>query len=146
MSQNPFREGEIPNPYAPPSMDSASLPTGMLAVPAGFLAVLSTLQGLILTLSLPSQIARLREIDLSTPGGQGELTGGITVLVGWFLAELSILLGSINMMRRRSYGSAMAAAIVSVVPICSPCLVLGIPFGIWAIMVLRKPHVKATFQ
>jgi len=40
----------------------------------------------------------------------------------------------------------MAAAIVACVPFCSPCVVLGIPFGIWALVVMAKPEVRAAFQ
>ena len=32
------------------------------------------------------------------------------------------------------------------VPCISPCCLLGLPFGIWALSVLNKPHVQAAFK
>jgi hypothetical protein len=57
----------------------------------------------------------------------------------------AILFGALKMMRLQSYGWAMAAAILAVIPCLSPCCCLGIPFGIWALVVLSKPEVKAAF-
>jgi hypothetical protein len=46
----------------------------------------------------------------------------------------------------RGYGLAWTAAVASVIPCCSPCYVLGIPFGIWAIILLQKPEVRSRFR
>jgi hypothetical protein len=45
----------------------------------------------------------------------------------------------------RSYGFAFAAAILAMIPCLTPCCVLGLPFGIWALVVLNKPEVKSQF-
>ncbi|MDP8924982.1 MAG: hypothetical protein M3O34_19215 [Chloroflexota bacterium] len=44
----------------------------------------------------------------------------------------------------RSWGVAMAGAILAIVP-CGPCCLLGLPFGIWAILVLIDDEVKQAF-
>jgi hypothetical protein len=57
-----------------------------------------------------------------------------------------IVISSIQKKNASSYGVTMAAAIGSVIPCCSPCYVLGIPFGIWALIVLLDPEVKRAFE
>jgi hypothetical protein len=50
------------------------------------------------------------------------------------------------MQQLTSHGLAMAAAIIAMIPCFSPCCVLGLPFGIWALVVLSKPEVKSQFH
>lgn len=56
-----------------------------------------------------------------------------------------VLMGALRMKDGRSYGFAMAATILAMVPCISPCCCLGLPFGIWALVVLLKPEVKTAF-
>jgi hypothetical protein len=46
----------------------------------------------------------------------------------------------------QSYGLAMTASIVAMIPCISPCCILGLPFGIWALVILNRPEVKAAFR
>ena len=146
MSGNPF--GELPNtnPYAPPAPQPGSSSESPLLFPAIALLILSSLFVLIILASVPGQIVRMRAIDTSTPEGAGELVGSIVSLAIWPLMNLAIAVGAVSMIRLRNYRSAYTAAILSVIPICSPCLLLGIPFGIWAIVVLNRPEVKQRFM
>jgi hypothetical protein len=50
------------------------------------------------------------------------------------------------MKKLESYSFAMAAAIIAMIPCISPCCLLGLPFGIWALVVLGDGSVKAAFQ
>ncbi|MGO8746905.1 MAG: hypothetical protein ACLQNE_13040 [Thermoguttaceae bacterium] len=68
--------------------------------------------------------------------------GGIVSLI----ISVLILMGAIKMKRLESHGLAMAAAIIAIVPCFSPCCLLGIPFGIWALTVLNDAQVKAAFH
>lgn len=76
------------------------------------------------------------------------LSGGVGVgFSGLFLAFSAIVLyGGWKMMRLESYGWAMAAAIVALVPCVSPCCILGLPLGIWALTVLLDPWIKSAFR
>lgn len=40
----------------------------------------------------------------------------------------------------------MAVSILSMVPCVSPCCLLGLPVGIWALVVLNTPEVKQAFR
>jgi hypothetical protein len=147
MSDNPFRELPNTNPYASPAPEAGLGSSGNpLFVPAICLLVLSSLFVLLIVASVPSQIADSRAIDTSTPGGGGELVGRIVSLVVWTLMNVAIVLGAISMIRLTNYRSAYTAAILSIIPICSPCFVLGIPFGIWALVVLNRIDVKERFM
>jgi hypothetical protein len=65
--------------------------------------------------------------------------GGLT-LVG----AAVIFYGAIKMKDLQGYGLAMTAAILCLIPCFSICC-LGIPFGIWALIVLLNADVKAAF-
>lgn len=61
-------------------------------------------------------------------------------------ANSIILMGAIRMRQMQSYSWAKTAAILAVVPCVGPCLLLGIPFGIWALLALGKPGVRESFR
>jgi len=57
-----------------------------------------------------------------------------------------IVVGGVSMMTQRRWGLAMTAAILSIFPCTSPCCCLGLPLGIWAVIVLVRPDVKAAMR
>jgi hypothetical protein len=56
-----------------------------------------------------------------------------------------ILYGALQMKSLRNHSLALFAAIAAMIPCVSPCCVIGLPVGIWAVMVLNKTEVKAAF-
>lgn len=60
------------------------------------------------------------------------------------IANIFILVGAIKMKKCQSYGLAMTAGILSILFHCG-CCCLGLGSGIWAIVILSKPEVKAVF-
>jgi hypothetical protein len=73
--------------------------------------------------------------------GVGGLVGGI---VGLAINGL-ILYGGMQMKSLQSYGLAMAASILAILP-CSCACIIGIPIGIWSLVTLNDPTVKASFR
>lgn len=136
------------NPYQSPAAysDETAAAGNPLLIPGIILLVLASLMLAIILLSIPGQILRMRAIDTMTHEGQGELAGSIVGLVSWIIMMGSIIWGSIGMVRLRGYRNAWVAAVLAVVPVCSPCFVLGIPFGIWALVVLSRSETRARFQ
>ena len=63
-----------------------------------------------------------------------------------FVGGAFIVAGSLQMMKQRSYGLAVTAAILAMVPPLSPCCCLGLPIGIWALVVLLNPEVRREFS
>lgn len=76
-------------------------------------------------------------------GMQGPMAGFINLVI----AALNgfVLFGAIKMLRLQNRGMAVAASIVALLP-CQCCCVFGLPFGIWALVVLNKPEVKSRFE
>lgn len=74
--------------------------------------------------------------------------GPIGIVDALFGLAVSILLlwGAFRMMALRSYELALTVAILAMIPCISPCCLLGLPFGIWALVVLRNPVVKSNFH
>ncbi len=70
--------------------------------------------------------------------------GSVQSVIG-FVVSVLILIGAIKMYRLKSHGWATAAAILAIIPCVSPCCILGLPFGIWALVALGDPVVKAAF-
>lgn len=57
-----------------------------------------------------------------------------------------IIFGGIQMLRARRYSIALWAAILALIPLTSVCCIPRIPIGIWALIVLRHPEVRAGFE
>jgi hypothetical protein len=82
--------------------------------------------------------------------GEG-LTGGweITIALGLLLAIAGILVGVIVIVgggrtqKLRDYRFCRRCCILAMLPLFG--FVVGLPFGIWALWVLRRPDVKAAF-
>ena len=56
------------------------------------------------------------------------------------------ILGAWQMLRLRSYGSAIAGSILAMLNFQECCCLLGIPFGIWSLVVLSRPGVRDAFR
>ncbi len=83
------------------------------------------------------------------PGKGGERVGnfiGAGVCMPLFMiGNIVTAVGGYMMYSKRNYAMAMTAAILAIIPCFSPCYLLGIPFGIWAVIVLLDPEVKEAF-
>lgn len=75
------------------------------------------------------------------------MKGGFGLAIDVMMLGLSavILAGGLKMLKLRNYGLCVAAAVIALVPCLSPCCCLGLPIGIWALVILLKPEVKAAF-
>lgn len=56
-----------------------------------------------------------------------------------------VIWGALQTQRLASYPIALSAAIVAMVPCLSPCCIVGIPAGIWALVVMHNPAVRPAF-
>src|SRR5262249_424569 len=74
-------------------------------------------------------------------GTMGMVMSGIGILT-----SVIIFVGALKMKKLESFGFAMAASIIAMIPCVSPCCLLGIRIGIWALVVLSKPEVKGAFH
>jgi len=76
------------------------------------------------------------------------ISGGVGLVTNLFSLAVAavIFFGAQKMKNLQSYGFAVAAAVVAMVPCLSPCCLLGLPIGIWALVVLTDPYVKTAFR
>lgn len=63
-----------------------------------------------------------------------------------FGVSIVMLVGAMKMSGLQSHSWATTAAVCGMIPCISPCCLLGMPFGIWALSVLNRPHVRAAFR
>jgi hypothetical protein len=71
---------------------------------------------------------------------------GIVVAIISLVIGVVIILGGLKMKQLQSYGLAMTSAILAMIPCLSPCCLIGLPIGIWAIVVLNNAEVRAAFR
>jgi hypothetical protein len=112
---------------------------GLVLVAAGLVMNILTLNGFHIG---PQQIndPQMQKLFSTLGGGLGIVQNIITGVVG-----VIVLIGAAKMQKLQNYQFALTASIVAMVPCLSPCCVFGLPFGIWALVVLNKPEVKSQF-
>ncbi len=140
-------------PLAPGVLPSGTASTGSVEGPAiglivvAILGLIQHIGSLIVRFAFADMLARQAE---TMPWARGLNSGGIGIAVAIFglLVSTLILIGGIKMKKLESYGWAMTASVISVIPCVSPCCygLVGIPIGIWALVVLSKPEVKSAFH
>lgn len=89
----------------------------------------------------PGMNAEMERLVSMFSGTMGVISG----IIGFLVAGL-ILFGALKMKKCESYGWAMTASIIAMIPCISPCCLVGLPIGIWALVVLSKPEVKSAFH
>jgi hypothetical protein len=153
--ENPYQSPQQAWPAAAGYPPSPSYAINRVAGPAVGLIVtgglgllihlLSILVSMLIPLGAPGRNPNAQPMIFMQPpfGGIGFIIAQHALGVG--LAIL-VLAGGMKMRKLESFGLAMAASIIAIVPCFSPCCLLGIPFGIWALVVLNDPFVKSSFK
>ena len=160
--------GAAPQPTPPPAPFSTVTPTSLassggrdaaiqaLKGPAIALKVTAILGLVAVTLGLIINVLTLAGVNLGMqrmgdPQFQrifSTLGGGVGIIQDIIGAAVGvvILMGAAKMRSLQNYQFAFTACILAIVPCVSPCCFLGLPFGIWALTVLSKPHIKSQFS
>ncbi len=139
-----------PSPAGSDAARAVSAPAVCLIV-STILGMLNSALGVVFNLAgvrfpmwnMPHQ-GQIPEVEhfLEVLGGTlGTISGLVTLAIGAL-----ILVGAFRMMKLKSHGLAVAASVLAMIPCVSPCCCLGLPFGIWALVVLLRPDVKAAFR
>ncbi len=153
MSSNPYE-----NPYqqpAPGGTPGGPPPAGnaheMVNMPATLLLVAG---GIGVAVHIISIALNLLGVGLGAAAADGQEGGmlvaqGIGAVVGamiGFAFDALVIIGAMKMKKLESYGLAMAASIVAMLPCISCGCLLGLPIGVWSLIVLNKPEVKSAFK
>ena len=128
--------------------DRRSDAEGRLAGPAIALIVCRFISILVRLIYLPIAVYRAAimpgpEIDEARRLGQ--LLGAGCCVPIMILCDVFVAFGAFQMKSASNYGLAVTAAIIAVIPCFSSCYMIGIPFGIWALIFLNDQEVKAAF-
>lgn len=143
------------NPYSSPSPSPHSPePPSVLVAPAIALMVVSGLAVVVGILGLLGDVFLLvsgavERLEAANDGPFSEYTT-ITIRIIWGIILVAasgyVMYGAMQMKQLTNYAAARTAAVISVIPCLGPCCFLGIPFGIWALVVLSKPEVRDSFR
>lgn len=150
-SENPYQSpgdyayGVLPGQPDPFAAQRVSAPATALIV----MAILSIcLQAFVIVVNLIQVAVGAGMVHRGPEMFPVAFGAGINLFFGILGLAISalVLIGATRMKRLESYSLAVSAAIVAVVPCISPCCLLGLPFGVWALVVLNDPSVKAAFR
>lgn len=143
--------GTMNSPGGPGAKEAVSLPAILLMVLSGITVLLGLINVLQAFGATDPAVAEVLD-DPNLPEGARQVlaslstTGGkLTLALPSLVLNGLVFFGALKMKNLQNYGLAMTAAIISVIPCCGPCACLGIPVGIWALVVLNKPEVKSAF-
>jgi hypothetical protein len=155
-SPNPFGEFGSSNPYATP-MHSAFPPPGgspqvkNKVMPPAIAMLVAAVIGLAASLFNFAFSFTEPVVDPAAPPFLQEMQKGAagpvtSVIQGAFIVVNSLIIfGAAQMLRCRTWGLALMASILSMVNFGTCCCILGLPFGIWSLVVLVAPDVKLAF-
>jgi hypothetical protein len=90
---------------------------------------------------MPPETERLLKTYLTTLEPLTIPLNLLTLLLG-----IVTLLAGVKMLQRRAYGLVMTGVILGMIPCLSGCCCIGLPFGIWALIVLSNPEVRNSFR
>jgi len=142
-------------PPLPPALSRADA-VARVQIPAIALIVTAGIGMLFSLISIAVNLLGLSLADLGDFTGQlggyertGNLLGGV---VGTLSAVVQLAIGgfiiwaAFGMMSLQRWTIAVVASAVAIVPCLSPCCCIGLPVGIWSLVVLMAPEVKAAFS
>lgn len=74
------------------------------------------------------------------------MSGNVQIAASLFQIAEAVFLWIVagKMARLESYSLCLVGAILVMLP-CTLCCIIGLPIGIWALVVLAKPEVKQAF-
>lgn len=108
----------------------------------GGLALLSAFVNLAMSLAMGVDVPP----QFNGPGREGYILGHYAGIVILTVVDLIILTGAVNLQKRGTYSMALTGCILASIPCCSPCIICGMPFGIWGLVLLFNEDVKRTFS
>ena len=135
----------MPMGYPMPAANPRQAAKDKVTLPAIFLIIIGAVGAAGAVLCLVTGLLQAAGV---VSGNDDQVSAFLAAM--WFalmaVASGFTILGGVKLLKLRGYGLAMAGAIMAMIPCVGGCFLLGLPFGIWAMVVLMKPEVKAAFQ
>lgn len=138
--------GNAPLPYAPPGQSTAPS-TGhsepiLYILPGAFQLTFAVI---LFLLGIAGLVGAIMDFMEGAAPNDPDAVWGLLFLITSLLTTGIVIIGSIQMIRRRSLGLARAAAILAIFPCNICCGVPLIPFGIWSTVMLFLPNARNDF-
>jgi hypothetical protein len=115
------------------------LVTGIIGAFFAGLGLIASIVGMGIAPFIREEIPdRYAEIWEGSVGAAGSI---VEIIVAAF-----IIYAALKMRELKQWEVSLAASIVAMIPCISPCCILGLPIGIWALVVLLRPEVKNAFH
>lgn len=134
-----------PPPTAKDAYNQVSGPSVGLLV-TGILGAIFSLTGLILS-TVETGIESIMADKFSEEYAElAEGAAGIALCFVGLLVSAFIIYASLKIKELNQWGLCVAASIIAMIPCISPCCIVGLPIGIWCLVILTKPEVKAAFH
>ena len=152
--ENPFQPTpgapvppRMPPQHGSPNVGGLVLPPAIIMLVAAILGVILAIFGLYAALGPPPPPLDpnapdwLKQLQQQTQGSSTAITQGLFIVM-----NLAIIVCAIMMIRMKSWGASLTGSILSIINIGNCCCILGLPVGIWGIIVLTQPKVKDAFH
>lgn len=136
----------------PPPVTAVTDPRQRVNAPAIALLIVAIVGGVFSVIGL---MLNVLGAGLGTLGGGSgdEMIGALmSGSIGIVSSSIGILLAgfigfaAMKMKKLESWGMAVAASILAMIPCISPCCLLGLPIGIWCCVILFDDTVKSAFR
>lgn len=120
---------------------------------ASVVGILAGVFGLLTPLWIGWLIKMVENMQLENPGvAQLKAMAAAGSVWNIFFGVLNIgvaifvIVAAVKMRNLKGHGLVVTAAILSMLPYISGCCCVGLPFGIWALVVLLNAEVKSSFR
>lgn len=150
-TNNPFGSAAT-NPYAAPMSGESMVNRSQLGLASQAWARTSV-EGPANSLAAVGGVAIVFSVIGLTVNLSGVFGGGVPLdaifpVIGTLRVVIPygiVVFGAIRMKQLKNYNLAIAASILAMLP-CSACCILGLPVGIWSLVVLCNRDIHAAFQ
>ena len=143
----PTAAAPFATPLTPPQPDIKShvQGPGIALLVLGILVTLTAAANLVShVVASGTQSTGNPQIDQILRSMQGPI--GVIAAIAQIAIGGLITFGGVRLRQARSYGLVVASTILAMIPCTSGCCCLaGLPIGIWVLVVIMKPEVKAGF-
>jgi len=82
-------------------------------------------------------------------GWYEDLYSGAFVMGSSFLGllvSIFIIYAALKMKDLKQWNLAVVASVLAMIPCIGPCCIIGLPVGIWSLVVIMRPDVKTAFK
>jgi hypothetical protein len=77
---------------------------------------------------------------------QGAQSGGLVINFLVLATSAFVIFGALKMRKLELHALGVAASVVAMLPCVGPCCCIGLPVGLWSLIVLMKDEVKTAFS